>query len=59
MRFITGLVDDNNIVILAADINEYIVKGKVAKELKTIGLVDSCVKRFHQSGLHLILQKVI
>ena len=36
MRCITGLVDGNNTVILAADINEHTVKGKLAKELKKI-----------------------
>ena len=46
VKFITSLVDVNNKVILATDINEHVVKGKLAKELKKIGLVDSHVKKF-------------
>ena len=47
MNFITSLLNGNNRIILAADINEYTVNGKLAKELKRIGMIDAYFKKFN------------
>ena len=50
IRFIVSLIEENNKIILAADANEHVENGKLARELKRIRLVNLCVKKFHQSG---------
>ena len=44
-------MERNNKIILAVDVNEHAEKGKLAKELKRIGLVNSNIKKFNQSEL--------
>ena len=45
VHFITKAIDENSEVILAADINKHSIKGKLLRELKKIGIVDSFVKK--------------
>ena len=47
VNFITGLLDRDNRIILAADINEHTVDGKLAKELKRIGMIDVYFRKFN------------
>ena len=51
MNFITSLLNWDNRIILAADINEYAVDRKLAKELKRIGMIDAYFKKFNLPGL--------
>ena len=51
VNFITSLLDRDNRIILAVDINEYAVNGKLAKELKRIGMIDAYLRKFNLSGL--------
>ena len=50
VNFITSLLDGNNRIILVADINEYAVNGKLAKELKRIGIIDAYFRKFNLSN---------
>ena len=47
MNFITSLLDGDNRIILAVDINEYAVNRKLAKELKRIGMIDTYFRKFN------------
>ena len=35
---------------MAVDINEYVVNGKLAKELKRIGMIDAYFRKFNLPG---------
>ena len=50
VNFITSLLNRDNRIILAADINKYTVTGKLAKELKRIGLIDTYFRKFNLPG---------
>ena len=50
MNFISSLLDKDNRIILAVDINEHAVDGKLAKELKRIGMIDVYFKKFNSPG---------
>ena len=50
VNFITSLLNRDNRIILAADINEYAVTGKLAKELKRIGMIDVYFRKFNLPG---------
>ena len=50
VNFITSLLDENNRIILAADINKHAVDGKLAKELKRISIIDAYFKKFNSPG---------
>ena len=50
VNFITSLLDGNNRIILVADINEHVVNGKLAKELKRIGMIDAYFRKFNLPG---------
>ena len=39
-HLITKIIDENSKVVLAADINKDLIKGKLLKEMKKIGMVD-------------------
>ena len=47
VQFIIHNWEGNNKVILAADINEYVINGKLPKELKRIGMIEAHVKKFN------------
>ena len=51
VNFITSLLNGDNRIILAADINEYVVTRKLAKELKRIGMIDVYFRKFNLPGL--------
>ena len=51
MNFITSLLNGDNRIILAADINEYAVTGKLVKELKRIGIIDAYFRKFNLPSL--------
>ena len=53
MCLIANLTEGNSKIILAADANEHAENGKLAKELKRIGLITLCAKKFNQSELAL------
>ena len=50
VNFITSLLNRNNRIIFAADINEHAVNGKLEKELKRIGMIDAYFKKFNLPG---------
>ena len=50
VNFITSLLDGDNRIILAVDINEHVVDRKLAKELKRIGMIDVYFKEFNSPG---------
>ena len=50
VNFITSLLDWDNRIILVAYINEHAVDGKLAKELKRIGMIDIYFKKFNLPG---------
>ena len=50
MNFITSLLNRDNRIILAADINEHAVTGKLAKELKRISMIDAYFRKFNLPG---------
>ena len=47
VNFITSLLNGDNRIILVADINEHAVTGKLAKELKRIGIIDAYFRKFN------------
>ena len=47
VNFITSLLNGDNRIILAVDINEYVVTRKLAKELKRIGMIDAYFRKFN------------
>ena len=51
MNFITSLLNGDNRIILAVDINEHAITGKLAKELKRIGMIDAYLRKFNLPGL--------
>ena len=51
VNFITSLLDGDNRIILAADINKHAVDGKLAKELKRIGMIDAYFRKFNSPSL--------
>ena len=51
MNFITGFLDEDNRIILAADINEHTVNGKLMKELRRIGIIDAYFRKFNSPSL--------
>lgn len=51
INFITSLSDGDNRIILAANANEHTVDGKLAKELKRMGMIDAFFKKFNAAGL--------
>ena len=50
IQFTTGVLGDNNKVILAADINEHIIDGVLLRALKNIGMIEAHVKKFDLPG---------
>ena len=46
VHFITKIIHINREVVLATDINEYSIKGKLPNELKRIGMVESFARKF-------------
>ena len=50
VNFITSLLNGDNRIILAADINEHAVTGKLAKELKRISMIDVYFRKFNLPG---------
>ena len=50
VQFIISIREGNNKVILAADINEHVLNGKLPKELKRIGMIEAHVKKFNTPG---------
>ena len=49
VSFIRSLLDSNNKIIFAAEINEYIIDRKLLRELKSIGIIDAYVKKLNLS----------
>ena len=45
-----GVLEDHNIVILAADINEHVTTGNLPTELKRLALVKAHVRKFNSPG---------
>ena len=58
VHFIIKIIDEKSKVILAADVNKHSIEGKLPKETKKIGIVDSFVKRLTCLGLHLMQKEV-
>ena len=50
VQFITGLLSENNKIMLAADINEHAIDGTLLKALKNLGLLEAHVKKFNIPG---------
>ena len=50
IKFIAGLMEGDNKIILAADVNEHAKEGVLAKELAKIGLTNTYTKMFNQAG---------
>ena len=50
VQFIASLLNENNKIILAADINEHIIDGVLLKALKNLGLSEAHVKKFNLPG---------
>ena len=50
IQFITGVLGDNNKVILAADINEHVIDGVLPRALKNLGMIEAHVKKFDLPG---------
>ena len=48
--FISSILDANNRIIFAADVNKYIVDRKLAKRLRKIGLTNSFFRKFNTAG---------
>ena len=51
VQFIASLLNENNKIILAANINEHVIDGALPKVLKNLGLSEACVKKFNLPGL--------
>ena len=47
-RFIVSLIEGSNKIILAVDANEHAKNSKLARELKSIRLVNSHAKKFNK-----------
>ena len=58
VHFITKIIYDNCEVVLAADINEHSIKGKLLKELNRIGIVESLARSSMQLVQRLMLREV-
>ena len=50
ISFISSILDANNRIIFAADVNEYVVNRKLVKRLRKIGLTDSFFRKFNTAG---------
>ena len=50
VQFITRILEENNKVILSADINEHVIDGVLSRELKNLGMVEAHVKKFNLPG---------
>ena len=50
MQFITGVLGDNNRVILAADVNEHVTDGILPRALKNLGMIEAHAKKFDLPG---------
>ena len=59
--FITSLIDRNNKVILATDINEYATDRKLPSELRRISMIDAFAKKFNlfRPALHATRSELI
>ena len=50
MQFIAQSISSELEVILTADANEHAVKGKVARQLKNLGIVEAYCTKFDHAG---------